>query len=168
MKMLKNIFVAGAVALTIAMAGCGDTAQNHDSLTSVQQTDAIRNEVVQKKQDSKVIVDNEYITAEFIEFRDEPSLGVFYTFIRITNKTDQDILAVLEDATVNDEMVFVMTGIPPHIMPGKKGTNGYIFSFSQVSISDFSEVQKVAFKIAIKDNEHLSDVYTSDEIILEK
>ena len=122
-----------------------------------------------KQEQVTSILDDEYITAEFLGFEDFPDLGFFSVTLRVTNKTDQKIWVYLDEASVNDEMMSLITsGTPLYILPEKKGTNAFAFNFKQISIDSFDEVEKVSFKIGVKNEETLADIDLSSEITITK
>ncbi len=114
-----------------------------------------------------VLVDDDCIAAEFLGVDDHPELGAFYVTLRVTNKTDQKIWVYLDEASVNDEMMsLVMSGVPLNILPEKKGTNSFIFSYSQISVESIKEVNTVSFKIVVKNEETLADIETTAEVTI--
>ena len=121
------------------------------------------------QEESINIVDSNTVSAEFLGFSDHPELDMFLVSMRVTNKIDQPIVVFMEDASVNDEMMqMVMTGVPLRIQPNKRGSNGFIFNYNQISIDDLDDVKSVSFKLRIANDDTLADIWTSPEITLTK
>lgn len=110
-----------------------------------------------------LLVDDDAIKVTFREvFEAEGITGAFYLRMNMENKTDKEVWVYLDSASVNGEMVTVMSGIPTIITPGNSSNNPYIFSFSNLSISELSEVEEIRFKIVVADNATNQTIYTSD------
>lgn len=127
-----------------------------------------KSEHVASESDS-ILVDNEYIKAEFLGFENYPDLEMFLVSLRVTNKTDKVIWVYLDEASVNDDMVrVVMSGVPLYVLPWKSGSNSFIFSFTQISIDSFEYVETVSFKLKVTNKETLDVIWTSPEITVIK
>ena len=112
---------------------------------------------------SDIIVDNEAFTATFIKAQDEPTLGVFYIFINVENKTDSEIVINLDDADVDGETIpLITTGIPLVIRPGNSGQTGFIFSMVNLSIDTMEDAKDATFRVVARDNETFSVIAESD------
>ena len=115
-----------------------------------------------------VLVDDDYIKAEFVKFEEATSLGVHYTVIRVTNKTDREIWVHLDDASLNDEMVQTFAGMPLYILPEKKGSCAFFHYLSETSIESFDDIKTVSFKIVVRDEETLDIIETTQEFTINK
>ena len=94
--------------------------------------------------------------------------GVFYIDVNVENKTDKEIWVYLDKASVNDEMVpLVGSGVPLYIQPAKSGRNGFIFSFSSLSIDSIDEVKSVNFDLVVADKESMKEIERVESVSLE-
>ena len=114
-----------------------------------------------------MIIDNDTVSVELMELQEQDDIGVFLVNLLVTNKTGQPIWVYLTDASINNEMLqMVMSGVPLYIKPGKAGNNSFIFSFSQVSINSFDEVNSVSFKVNVDNSDTFDKIWVSPEVIL--
>lgn len=148
-------------------ASVADHATQHMS-TSQQDTSSAqesKEQLPEKK--TSIVCDDKNITAEFLGFEDFPDLGMFTVNLRVANKTDKKIWVYLNEASVNDEMMqMVMSGVPLYILPDKRGSNAFIFYYTQISIDKFEEVDSVSFKIVVEDEDTLTEIETTPEITI--
>ena len=169
--MKKIICLLTAIVLVMSMlSACGGTTSV--SQPSVADQPAVAEPTkgeetpvpTPEKEETKetIIADDEYVTAVFEKIYDAVNLGVtgvFYVDIKAQNKTDKEIWVYLDKASVNDEMVpMVMSGVPLNILPGKAGRNGFVFSFSSLSIDKIDNVKKIEFDLVVADAETLSEI----------
>ncbi len=157
-----------AVTMFFIVSIIQNTPTESSGITTGMTDQSIENNETQKSEKT-VIVNDGTITAEFLGFDNYPELGMFTVNLSVVNKTDQKIWVYLDEASVNDEMMqLVTTGAPLNILPEKNGTNSFIFNFKQISISSFDEVNSVSFKICVKNEETLESIETTSEITLNK
>lgn len=112
---------------------------------------------------SPKIVDNDSMTVTFVKAEDYSSLGVFYVYLKIENKTDADLLINLDSADVDGETIpLITTGVPLVIRPGNSGQTGFIFSMANLSISSMDEAEQATFRINAWNNDSMDIVSQSD------
>ena len=137
-----------------------------DSMTSTTTTQST---MTSTQENDYVIVDNGTIRAEFLGFEDHSDLGMFIVSIRVTNNIDKPIWVHLDSASVNNDMMqMVMSGVPLYIDPHKRGSNGFIFYYKQISIDSFDEIETVSFKLKVSNKDTMNEIWTSPEITIKK
>ena len=145
------------VLAALLLSGCSEQSVEAEKKPAVE------------KADNEIIYDDDVISAEFCGFDDNSELEIITVKLRVTNKTDQKIWVYLDEASLNGTMMqLVMTGTPLYIMPGKSGTNGFIFYLQQAGIKSVDEIQTVSFKIGVKNEETLADIELTKEITLNR
>ena len=169
--MRKTLILILVLAAMLSLFACGfspDSPEESSKPGPISTNDKDKEAASQEKE-KLLLVDDEAVKAEFVEFTENDDLGLFYVTIRVQNKTDRKVTIYLVEASVNDEMVpLVMSGAPLTILPGKIGANADVFSFAQLSFSKFEDVKTVAFKIDVKDNESFEDIDITEEIVITK
>ena len=171
MKELMKRLLAVSLSIILAFASCACGTESGQSLIVSNQDNGTVKDAENSNVDKQetLLVDDDCIKAEFVEFSEYDSMGVFYVTIRVKNKTEKTIIIYLDEATVNNEMVpMVMSGVPLKILPEKTGANAFIFSFAQLSISAFEDVDTVAFKILVMDDNGFTEIEKTDEVVITK
>ena len=166
LNMKKIVSLVLGLLLTVALfSGCdADDSSVSDSsnanISDSQSTDA-----------AIILADDDYVTATFEKMYDASSIGiegVFYIDVYVKNKTDKKIWVYLDNASVNGETVpLVTSGVPLYIQPTNAGRNGFIFSFSSLSIDSIDEVKNVAFDLVIADEDSLDEIERIKSVNLE-
>ncbi|MBQ3757614.1 MAG: hypothetical protein II873_10910 [Oscillospiraceae bacterium] len=165
---LCALIIIIAVFSIIGVIQAPEESFNTTNSTSFEK-ETTQKQDIKDEEEHSILVDDSVITAEFLGFDSHPELGMFTVNLRVTNKTNQKIWVYLEEASVNDEMMnLVMTGTPLYILPEKKGSNSFIFSFQQISLNSFEEVNSVSFKIGVKNEETFADIETTPEVTITK
>ena len=88
--------------------------------------------------------------------------GCFYVQLQIENTGNVEAVYSLSDVYVDDVACNSGTGLPVTILPGKSGTGAFII-FSEKKLDN---IEKVEFKISVRDNADQSVVETSDTITI--
>ncbi len=168
MKNFFSLFLVTILILSMLSACSGSGSSISSTVTDTSTTVAPQNgEILNpkpttEKPEEVIIADDAFITATFEKKYDAVNLGVtgvFYLDIKAQNKSDKEIWVYLDNASVNDEMVpMVMSGVPLNIQPEKTGRNGFIFSFSSLSIDKIEDVKKIEFDLVVADAETLSEM----------
>lgn len=115
----------------------------------------------------QVLLDSDTVKVTYREvFEIDSYTGAFFLRLLVENKTNKDILVLLDSASVNDEMLTVLTSVPNTIAVGKKSNAPYIFSYVNLSISDLSEVEDISFEVVVYDNDAYEKIETSDMITI--
>ena len=148
------------------LSGCGGGNSSQSSNSTNVETPAEQSEKTEV-----ILADDDYVTAAFEKMYDATSMGVegvFYIDINVKNKTDKEILVYLDKASVNDEMVpLVGSGVPLYIQPAKSGRNGFIFSFSSLSIDSIDEVKTISFDLVVADKDSMDEIERVESVSLE-
>ena len=155
------------LALVISlMSGCVSDSSSQSSGST--NTDA---PAEQPEETAVILADDDCVTATFEKMYDATSMGVegvFYIDVNVENKTDKEIWVYLDKASVNDEMVpLVGSGVPLYIQPAKSGRNGFIFSFSSLSVDSIDEVKSVNFDLVVADKESMKEIERVESVSLE-
>lgn len=166
--MMKKVYCLLSMALIVSiLSGCGGDGSasplDHSANTNTSQAEEESEEIV--------IADDNYITATFEKMYDATAMGVegvFYIDINVENKTDKEIWVYLDKASVNDETVpTVGSGVPLYIQPEKSGRNGFIISFSSLSIETIEEVKNIAFDLVVAEKETMKEIERVESIDLD-
>ena len=165
--MKKSFALLFVLPLVISlMSGCGGDSSSQ--VSGSKNTDA---PAEQPEETAVILADDDCVTATFEKMYDATSMGVegvFYIDVNVENKTDKEIWVYLDKASVNDEMVpLVGSGVPLYIQPAKSGRNGFIFSFSSLSIDSIDEVKSVNFDLVVADKESMKEIERVESVSLE-
>ncbi len=165
---MKRVFVlllSISLLLSCAVSGLAEPGNSIIIEDLGKATEEELNSAVQKiyeeleaRKASAALVDDKYITVEFLNFDEMPDM-CFYVNLSISNKTEKTIWVTMDEASVNNEtMQLIMTGIPVNILPGQKGKGTFIFMYQQLSIKSLSEVNDVKFKINVHDESSMKTI----------
>ena len=154
------------ISVVSLLSGCGGDNSSQPSTSTNAETSA-----EQTEQTEVILADDDYVTATFEKMYDATSMGVegvFYIDVNVKNKTDKEIWVYLDKASVNDEMVpLVGSGVPLYIQPAKSGRNGFIFSFSSLSIDSIDAVKTISFDLVVADKETMDEIERVESVSLE-
>lgn len=165
--MKKSFVLLLSLILVLSLlSGCsGDSSLQPNDSTNVETP------AEQPEKAEVILVDDDYVTATFEKMYDATSMGVegvFYIDVNVKNKTDKEIWVYLDKASVNDEMIpLVGSGVPLYIQPAKSGRNGFIFSFSSLSIDSIDEVKTISFDLVVADEETMDEIERVASVSLE-
>lgn len=161
MVCLLAIIIGVCIAVIILMIGNGSTNTNGNQQEPTD-TATITTQVA-----DQLLFDNDFAKVSFNKvFEADGVEGVFYLQLDMENKTDKEVWLYLDSVSVNNEMTTAMSGVPTIITAGKKSANPFIISFSNLSISELSEVKEISFKIVVEDNETSETIAESEEITI--
>lgn len=168
--MKRTISLLLVLLLTLSgLSGCGEDSTSASTAPEDPSSNATSAESA--KSEAIVIADDEFITATFEKMYDAVSLGVdgvFYIDLNVKNKTNQEIWVYLDKASVNSEMVpLVMSGTPLYILPEKSGRNGFIISFSALSIDKIDDVKNISFDLVVANKESLAEIERVSQVSLD-
>lgn len=166
--MKKSLGLLLAVWLVLVLLpSCGGDSQPSGSM----EPDKVGVSPIVEKPEEIILADDDHITATFERLYDAVSWGVegvFYIDIRVENKRNEKIWVYLEEASVNDEAVpLVTSGVPLYIPSKKSGSNSFSFSFSSLSIDETEDVKKVEFDLVVANAENLEEIDRIDSVKLE-
>lgn len=165
--MKKSFALLLSLILVVSfLSGCGGDSSSQPSNSANADTS-----VEQPQSTEAILADDDYVTATFEKMYDATSMGVegvFYIDVNVKNKTDKEIWIYLDKASVNDEMIpLVGSGVPLYIQPSKSGRNGFIFSFSSLSIDSIDEVKTISFDLVVADKESMDEIERVESVSLE-
>ncbi len=164
--MKKTSIITPVLLAVLMFSGCMISSDfwDEEELVTIEEESAgdASNEEHSEESQELIIADDDSVTATFEKIYDATSLGiedVFYVDINVKNKSDKEIFVVLDKASVNDEMLpMVSSGFPLIVKADKSGRNAFIFSFIPLSIDRVEEVEKIEFDLVIFDNETLDEM----------
>lgn len=157
---MKRMLVTVLICFSLILAGCSG---NPDSASPSADN---QNQPSEAKTE-KVLIDDDCIKATYLEmFEADGVNGVFYIKILVENKTDKTLWVHLSDTSVNGMETMAMSGVPMTIQPGNKSQNPFIISYTNLNISQLSEVETISFKFAVDDNETMHNIETSDIVTI--
>ena len=168
-----------ALTFTVMLYGCGSSASTTESIqttnapTTTNQTQQTNEpadtEPSEEPQSAEAIIaDDDHITVKYEKVYEADFVtGVFYLQLYATNKLDKAVTVVLENASVNQEMIpLIMTGVPFTLQPEKSGRTGFIFSYNTLSIDSIDLIENIEFDVVIRDAESFSELYRISKITL--
>ena len=150
--------------LILSFAGCGETSNGSATSGGVQTS---TNDNSSTNANEQTLVDDDIVKVTFKEtFEVDGVEGVFYLRMNCENKTDKEIWVALDSASVNGEMVTVMSGGPMYITPGNSSNNPFIISYANISASTLAEIQEISFKVVVRDKETLETIETTEIVTI--
>lgn len=160
---MKRMLLMVLICFSLILAGCGEGSNFASPATDSQGSQAQPSEA----KTEKVLIDDDCIKATYLEmFEADGVNGVFYIKILVENKTDKTLWVHLSDTSVNGMETMAMSGVPMTIQPGNKSQNPFIISYTNLNISQLSEVETISFKFAVDDNETMHNIETSDIVTI--
>ena len=113
----------------------------------------------------QVLVDNDVVKVTFIEIFEEPSIpNTCYVRLKVENKSDNTVMVSLKDSYVNDTAQMMGTGVPIVLAPDKSSQQPFFFGYSNLVITDKSEISKIEFKVWLMDNDTYDTVLETDSL----
>ena len=114
-----------------------------------------------------VIFEDDKFKITYVDFQD-PNHGVttFNLFLKIENKTETEITAMLTDGYANDTSIFFMTGMPVTIASGKNAVGPFIFGYNNLGINGIQDIKKLEFKFTARDSKTFDVIYETESFEL--
>ena len=137
--------VALLIALMILtlLTGCGaEMNEDDETLLSNIETNA---------QTPIIIYEDEILVASYLGLSDVAG-QIGMSFI-LENKSDEEIMVLPLNSSVNDVMVQFVSGMPAIIQPGKTFSQIWMANPQVVGVSDSSEVKEIEFTLNFGDSE---------------
>lgn len=157
-RMVCSVIAGIAVGSIVALSLLGGNGNELEQQSQKQEQSQSQSQ--SQSQGSIEIANNSYVTAEFEKAYEAPGIeGAFYVDLNVQNKTDKTIWVYLDSASVNNEIVsMVSTGVPLNIAPGNSGETGFIFPTAQLSVDSVSDVRNITFDLVVADKETLEEI----------
>lgn len=115
----------------------------------------------------QVILEAENIKVTFVKAYEEDYIdGAFYFQLEAENGFDERVWIACEDAEVNGYSTLVMSGVPLEVNAGAKGKNAFFINEDNVNLEDLEDLETMKFKIVVYEEESMTRLYTSDEIVI--
>ena len=151
MKKLVKVSCAVIIVIAVLLVGMvlfSDTPSESDSPHTQQ------NEIF--------VYSDENISVWYLnDVNENESLkGMCFFSLRVENKTDKTITFYPTDASVDGNMVQILSGMPLSLKPNTKGVNGFTFKYEDFA-SDISELAKIDFSAMLMDDNG-DTVYTGN------
>ena len=162
---VSYILVALVVALMFVLIFAVANS-NNDSATSNDKTTVQSNDSGMKKGD--LIYEDDRYKISFIKFED-PNLGVttFNLYLKVENKTDREIIAMLTDGYANDTAIQFMTGLPVKIEPGKNAVGAFVFGYNNLGFDTIEDVEKIEFNFTAYNSENYDTIFETEKLSIE-
>ena len=150
------VFIVLITVVLVASVLFSDTEDNDitDNIQQLQSIDISENE--------KLVHEDDYIKVWYVNSFEQPEVvaDTCYFTLKVDNKTDKQITIYPMDASANDNMVNILSGIPLTINPGKTGQNAFFFSYA-VFAESMSEISTIEFEANLMD-ENTSIIHKAD------
>ena len=100
----------------------------------------------------QVFYEDDILKATFIDVVEQELVpGCAYIRVVFENKSDNDIIVIPSESSVNDMMVQYFSGTPASMKAGKKLNYAWFFSLETANISSVDEIEKLEFSLKIDD-----------------
>lgn len=172
-KLICCVIAALAVALSLIASGCVfdenfPTVPESEGFDETTPSSAVTTVVPESE---KVIIDNDQMKVTFQKVVDGKDLGVdgvFYVWLKIENKMDEEVTVSVTDADVDGQSVsMVMTGVPLNVRPGNSGSTGFIFPTSQLDIDSVKDAKAATFVVKFMSKETYSVIAESELVTID-
>lgn len=162
-RILKWVIIIIAVVCLISLIGLlSDTVDVGDSEETTSTTETTVTEA-EKKESHQQIYEDDIIKVEYIDCYDEDDIeGCSYLALKIENKADKTVMISLDEASVNDMMV--NTGGAMTIKPDKSSQTPFILFTGVQGIESADDIETMAFKIIVLDNDTMETIEETAEI----
>ena len=184
MKALRIVIgiILAIAGLILLLWGMGfrieirEDAPNSSASEKVKETKPIKEtkpaqtkpEHTQTEPEELIILDNEYVTMKYRGISDISFTDKFlYLTIETKNNSDQSVYVMLDDISLDDEMVPIPAVIPSAILPDKRSSFPFDVVLEGTSIKSVDDVDKISFKVSVTEEENFTEIYRSDEITLD-
>ena len=137
--------VALLIALMILtlLTGCGAEMNDDDEI--------LLSNIETNAQTPIIIYEDEILVASYLGLSDVAG-QIGMSFI-LENKSDEEIMVLPLNSSVNDVMVQFVSGMPAIIQPGKTFSQIWMANPQVVGVSDSSEVKEIEFTLNFGDSE---------------
>lgn len=154
---MNKIKLFSLLAAALLLCGCGEAQVASSTVAPSEPTDTP--ETVQTIEFS-----GESYSAEYQKCYSVDGIsGCFYVTIKAENNSDAEQVYMLDDVYVDDSHCTTGTGLPVTALGGKKVTGAFIV-FSETPLE---EIEKIEFRLVVRDNSTFSEIERSDVITVE-
>ncbi len=153
------------ITLIVSIILSEDTENVNDGVVTTEQT--VNETVSNEEQKDNVLYSDDNFKITFVDFMD-PKLGVtsYNLLLEIENNSEQTIIVSPSDGYVNDEGVFLGSGMPVKVKPNKKTTGAFVVGYGNTSIKSIDEVKILELKLTLYDENFSNALLTTDNIII--
>lgn len=162
------IFVIGFVSSVMFREAVTDVT------TSVEQTakENDKEESNQKENNTsdkdKVLYSDDNFKISFVNLADpKTGLTMYNMNLKLENNSDKNVTIYLSEAYVNDIAITFLGGNADFegVAPGKKSICAFMFGYADHGIDDIEDVEKIEFKVTLRNSSDFSDVLLNTDTI---
>ncbi len=126
------------------------------------------NVTTQEERTSHLLYSDDNFKITFVDFND-PNLGVtsYNLLLKIENNSDKTICVSPSDGYANNEAVFLGSGMPVKVKPGKISTGAFIVGYGNTSIKSIDEIKTLELRITLYDENFSETILTTDDILID-
>lgn len=99
----------------------------------------------EKAENERIVHEDEYIKVWYVNSFEQPEIlaDTCYFTLKVENKTEKEITLLPSNASADDFMINICSGIPLDIKPGKTGINTFFFTYQGFanSLSDINSIE---------------------------
>ena len=133
-----------------------------DSTTENENQYAESSVISQKSENDKLIHEDDFIKVWYINSFEQPEIttNTCYFTLKVENKTDKQITFLPMDASADDFMINIFSGLPLNIKPGKIGQNTFFFSYDGLA-ENIEDISLIEFEVNLLD-ENSSSIHKAN------
>lgn len=153
---MKKLFASVLVVSMLVLAGC-EVAPSFDYEVTEESSSVAT---------SQLLYEDDKVKVSFVEIFEMPELvGTCYLRLRVENKSDKTVTVSLKDSYVNDTAQMIGSGIPMVLGQGMKSLTPFFFGYGNLGINSKDEINKIAFKVWLMDDDYNTVVETESLVI---
>ena len=152
MKKVIKLILAAAFILTVIVVAVSIFSDSDAPGTDNQSPSSGSSVSSEELQGDKVVYEDDLIKLWFVGAYEQPDLAkdTCYFTMKLENKTDKQITLYPLEASANDFMINIYSGVPLTVNPKKIGQNTFFFNYSGF-VNGISEINSIQFKAMLLD-----------------
>lgn len=149
--------------IIVSLGGESNTPSNTDNSVI---NEVENNKQQNEEQQSTILYSDDFFDIEYMELYDVDYVNTSYLQLKVTNKSSQKVMLLLDDVYVNDITVESGTALPIELEPGKISTTPFILFSGNTGLTA-DDITKVEFNLVARDD-NFDVVHTTNKIIITK
>ena len=158
-KKIVGVLCAIIVLITVILVASVlfSDSDNNGTTNNIQESQSI-----DISDNEKLVHEDDFIKVWYVNSFEQPEIiaDTCYFTLKVENKTDKQITLYPMDASANDNMINLLSGVPLTINPRKIGQNAFFFSYAAFA-NNMSEISTIEFKANLMD-ENTSSIHKAD------
>ena len=158
-KKIVGVLCAIIVLITVILVASVlfSDSDNNGTTNNIQESQSI-----DISDNEKLVHEDDFIKVWYVNSFEQPEIiaDTCYFTLKVENKTDKQITLYPMDASANDNMINLLSGVPLTINPRKIGQTAFFFSYAAFA-NNMSEISTIEFKANLMD-ENTSTIHKAD------